>query len=139
MAEIWGQCEEIEEYLGSAVGYLRAADCVVVKEGGFRSRARELETWQFILEQYSRYDTDCIVFDLRDSIYPEPGPALMDAFRDMAQSLPRSHVGFLSDNRQPEILRLSKQAIESAGHTCIVSDEMGSILKRFEDVRGAVR
>lgn len=42
--DIWRNCEDTEEYLGSAVGYDRVHDCVIVKEGGFRRKSRELET-----------------------------------------------------------------------------------------------
>ncbi len=129
--DIWRNCEDTEEYLGSAVGYDRVHDCVIVKEGGFRSKSRELETWEFILEQYSRYEGNRIIFDIRDSIYPAAGPEIEAAFKDMATSLPPSHVGFLTDNRQPDIVRLSKEAIEAAGHTCCVAEDLEKIFQAF--------
>jgi hypothetical protein len=131
MGNIWQHCKTTEEYLGSTVGYDAEHGCVIVKESGFRSKSRERESWEFVLDQYASYDTRRIIFDIRGSIYPSADSDLKTAFNAMARSLPPSTVGFLVSDRQPEIVQLSVEAIEAAGHRCCASQDIDEIFGFF--------
>ncbi|MEQ8433008.1 MAG: hypothetical protein RIA71_02100 [Oceanicaulis sp.] len=109
------------EHLGAGFRVAPNREYVVFTFHSFRSEAKGEEGFSFLLENYLEQPSRCVVFDVRNALWPSDMVSLQKRFANHASRLPLSRVAGLCGDPQSAVMKAALIQFKNAGHVAMTT------------------